>query len=131
MLRLGGGGAAVRRLQTALGVTVDGRFGPATEDAVRAFQERVGLPVDGLVGARTWEALKQSRDAKPKAQATKMDKIAARVIEYGTKGGAGAGLGAVLDRAPSGALDLVYYGLAGVALVVAGVWAFRWARDTV
>ncbi|WP_169576934.1 N-acetylmuramidase domain-containing protein [Sediminimonas qiaohouensis] len=131
VLRLGDGGAAVRRLQAALGVTVDGRFGPATEDAVRTFQERVGLPVDGLVGARTWEALKQNRDAKPKVQATKIDKIAARVIEYGTKGGAGAGLGAVLDRAPSGAMDMVFYGLAGVVLIVAAVWALRWARDTV
>jgi hypothetical protein len=49
--------AAVERLQRALGVTVDGDFGPHTEAAVRRLQARDGLSVDGVVGPETWRAL--------------------------------------------------------------------------
>ena len=47
----------VARLQRALGVAVDGTFGPRTEAAVRALQARKGLAVDGRVGQATWGAL--------------------------------------------------------------------------
>jgi len=50
-------GEAVRRLQSALGVAVDGEFGPETESAVRRFQADHGLEVDGEVGPQTWGAL--------------------------------------------------------------------------
>jgi peptidoglycan hydrolase-like protein with peptidoglycan-binding domain len=57
----GGGGeskaGAVRRLQAALRVSVDGEFGPETETAVRHFQSEHGLEVDGVVGPATWAAL--------------------------------------------------------------------------
>lgn len=40
--------------------TVDGIFGPKTEEAVRSFQKKNGLTVDGIVGSRTLAALGMS-----------------------------------------------------------------------
>jgi peptidoglycan hydrolase-like protein with peptidoglycan-binding domain len=37
--------------------TVDGKFGPHTEQAVRNFQTDLGLTVDGIAGRNTWTAL--------------------------------------------------------------------------
>ena len=59
---------SVRLLQTYLNViaetyseipsvTVDGVFGPATENAVLAFQRTFDLPETGIVGINTWEAI--------------------------------------------------------------------------
>ncbi len=47
----------VVRLQEALGVQVDGTFGPETERAVRHAQSLHHLHVDGVVGGETWRAL--------------------------------------------------------------------------
>ena len=44
-------------LQEALGVQVDGTFGPETERAVRHAQALHHLHVDGVVGGETWSAL--------------------------------------------------------------------------
>jgi len=63
-IKRGSRGDYVKKLQTALAVTVDGAFGPATEAAVIAFQKKVGLPADGIVGPYTWEAL-LTRKSKP------------------------------------------------------------------
>lgn len=62
-LRRGDRGMLVRIAQTALARaghnpgTVDGIFGPNTQNAVRAFQQARGLTVDGIIGPRTWTAL--------------------------------------------------------------------------
>ncbi|MEV8001544.1 peptidoglycan-binding domain-containing protein [Streptomyces parvus] len=38
---------------------VDGAYGQATEKAVKRLQEANGLVVDGIVGPHTWQALRQ------------------------------------------------------------------------
>lgn len=62
ILQAGAQGGAVRDLQgllTADGVqcTVDGNFGPATQQAVQTLQGERGLHQDGVVGPQTWRAL--------------------------------------------------------------------------
>ncbi len=57
LLKLGSRGAAVTAVQRALGIPVDGIFGPQTRAAVRAFQAERGLRVDGIVGPQTRAAL--------------------------------------------------------------------------
>ncbi len=61
-LRQGDRGAAVKTLQSKLNqrgasVSVDGVFGGGTRTAVRALQSAAGLGVDGVVGPKTWSAL--------------------------------------------------------------------------
>ncbi|HEX4837026.1 MAG TPA: peptidoglycan-binding protein [Solirubrobacteraceae bacterium] len=62
-LQSGSEGRQVRILQHALGIAVDGVFGPRTEAAVRAFQARHGLRADGVVRAKTSAALAGSEPA--------------------------------------------------------------------
>lgn len=57
ILQRGSEGDDTRDLQERLGLTADGIFGPATEQAVRDFQRDEGLLVDGIVGDETWRAL--------------------------------------------------------------------------
>lgn len=57
LLELGAKGRAVAQVQRALGITVDGIFGPETRRAVRAFQRAAGLEPDGIVGPLTRAAL--------------------------------------------------------------------------
>ncbi len=51
-------GRQVEMLQEALGIGVDGIYGPQTEEAVRSFQSSHGLAVDGIVGPATIAALR-------------------------------------------------------------------------
>jgi len=63
VIRKGSTGSLVSRVQTFLGITADGIFGPATHAAVVAYQRALGLTVDGIVGAQTWEAINAGRRA--------------------------------------------------------------------
>jgi putative chitinase len=56
-LRRGSTGPAVQALQTALGISADGSFGPGTEAALMNWQASKGLVADGVAGPRTLAAL--------------------------------------------------------------------------
>jgi len=57
-LKLGSKGYAVKYLQTALGISNDGDFGPNTKAAVMKFQAAHDLVADGVVGPKTWALIK-------------------------------------------------------------------------
>lgn len=65
LLRRGLGGAAVKKLQSALGIHADGIFGAGTEKAVREFQTRNGLEADGLAGPETLTKLDDFDEMTP------------------------------------------------------------------
>lgn len=56
-LKLGSSGQAVKAIQTALGLTADGKFGPQTDARIRAWQTDQKLTSDGIVGPITWKRL--------------------------------------------------------------------------
>lgn len=72
-LQSGANGNAVKALQTALGVTAVGTFGPATTAAVTEFKSTHGLPANAVVDAATWRVLlaayKTTSPAAPAAPA--------------------------------------------------------------
>jgi N-acetylmuramoyl-L-alanine amidase len=45
----------VKKVQSKLGVTADGVFGPLTEKAVKGFQIRHDLTVSGVIDETTWK----------------------------------------------------------------------------
>ena len=66
-LKKGSTGERVEKMQAILNVnftefkkdwlTVDGQFGPVTEEKVKGVQAFFGLKVDGICGPKTWEVL--------------------------------------------------------------------------
>ena len=46
-------------------ITIDGIFGPVTDNAARAFQTLLGLSADGIVGPQTWNHLVNGYLAAP------------------------------------------------------------------
>ena len=64
-LKIGSTGEVVRYIQSVLGITVDGQFGPITDRAVRAFQSANGLKVDGIVGPITYGRLGTTTPTTP------------------------------------------------------------------
>ena len=57
LLKIGSTGDDVVKLQTKLGITADGSFGPNTEAKVKEWQSQNGLTADGVVGDITWAKL--------------------------------------------------------------------------
>lgn len=56
LIRRGDTGKLVKMWQIAIGVNVDGDFGPATEAATLKVQKNLGVSADGIVGEKTWDA---------------------------------------------------------------------------
>ena len=73
ILKVGSGGADVKKLQEKLGVEAIGKFGPKTEAAVKAWQKANGLKDDGIVGDATWSKL--FGESKPVAEVIKEDVV--------------------------------------------------------
>ena len=65
LLKKGSTGEDVKKLQTRLGITADGSFGPGTEAKVKEWQSLNGLTADGIVGDGTWGKLFAGTDTKP------------------------------------------------------------------
>ena len=70
-LKKGSKGQSVKDLQEALKAlkykpgTVDGVFGKKTEDAVKALQKAAGIEVDGVVGPLTWLNIDEADQSEP------------------------------------------------------------------
>ncbi len=62
-LNLGSQGEQVKQLQTMLGITADGIYGPKTAAAVKAYQQANGLVADGIVGPNTIAKLNTSNSS--------------------------------------------------------------------
>jgi putative chitinase len=73
LLKRGSTGEDVKKLQTRLGLTADGSFGPGTEAKVKEWQSLNGLTADGIVGDGTWGKLFASTETKtPEAPKTQV-----------------------------------------------------------
>jgi len=87
LLKIGAKGEDVKKLQSKLGLSPDGVFGPRTEDKVKEWQKANGLGADGVVGPGTWNKMfvtlsPASESVKPQATtgsqpspALKLDKL--------------------------------------------------------
>lgn len=64
LLKRGSTGEDVKKLQTRLGITADGNFGPGTESKVKEWQSLNGLTADGIVGDGTWGKLFTGTETK-------------------------------------------------------------------
>lgn len=63
-LGAGSNGVIVRAVQGGLGLTTDGRYGPATVAAVSTVQRARGLPATGALDAASWRGLIAARIAR-------------------------------------------------------------------
>ncbi len=57
LINPGAKGESVKYIQSKLGLTADGIYGPASVKAVKALQKKNGLVADGIVGPKTWAKL--------------------------------------------------------------------------
>jgi putative chitinase len=68
LLKLGSKGEDVKKIQSKLGLTADGNFGPATANKVKEWQTKNKLTADGIVGDKTWNLM--MTESKPAPQVT-------------------------------------------------------------
>ena len=98
LLKRGSKGTEIKKMQEALGIDADGKFGPGTEKAVRDYQEANGLKADGLAGPNTLTSLKLFSSA---------DVAAARGGAASADAANDGGVWDSVEEAASGALDRV------------------------
>lgn len=70
LLKKGSTGDDVKKLQTKLGLTADGSFGPGTELKVKEWQSANGLTADGIVGDGTWAKMFTVSETPPATTST-------------------------------------------------------------
>ena len=85
LLKVGSKGNDVKKLQTKLGTTSDGDFGPGTEKLVKEWQTKNGLTADGIVGDGTWTKMFGSVIKEdvviPTGSGFKLDKLKGHIPE--------------------------------------------------
>ncbi|HEY3064165.1 MAG TPA: peptidoglycan-binding protein [Methylomirabilota bacterium] len=96
LLKTGTSGETVKKLQEALGIAADGRFGPATEKAVRTYQEKNALHVDGMAGPETLARMQVFTEITPKV--VEMSQVPASMVEAPASAAAPATTGAPARR---------------------------------
>ena len=57
MIKIGSTGEDVKKVQSKLGLSPDGVFGPGTEKVVKEWQRKEGLDDDGIIGQKSWDKL--------------------------------------------------------------------------
>lgn len=100
---------AVKQLQSALKLPVDGDFGPETEAAVRRLQARHGLTVDGIVGSATWSVIGvqgQETLTPPPAAVATANVANAATSNTGLTPGSGGTAGTAPTPPPTGATEV-------------------------
>ena len=78
MLKIGSQGELVKQLQTKLGITADGAFGPGTDKALKEWQSKNGLVADGIAGPATLEKMGVSLP-KIEKETLKLDKLKGQI----------------------------------------------------
>lgn len=117
--------AAIKEIQSAVGVPADGIFGGETEAAVKAFQSANGLVADGIVGARTWEALRRKRVVSdPPKQDVPADHAAKITAYAGAATAVSGAVAAVGDSLPETAMTILIGGGVTAGLIAIGAQTF-------
>ena len=78
MLKIGSQGELVKQLQTKLGITADGAFGPGTDKALKEWQTKNGLVADGIAGDATLSKMGVSLP-KIEKEVLKLDKLKGQI----------------------------------------------------